>query len=163
MSTINQPATAPARAQAPMGASSSPARVHVRRRIDAPPEVLFAAWLDAASVATWMRPGSKMHSTARIDPVVGGHFQIDMHEADQVYLHRGTYVEIDPPRRLVFTWASAATGGRDSLVTVEFTPKDGLTEVALTHEQLPEDQVAAHTGGWTAILENLSTASLPGR
>jgi uncharacterized protein YndB with AHSA1/START domain len=157
-------------ARAQMGASISPASVNVRRRIAASPDVLFAAWLDPASVAAWLRPGGVSHTIARIDPVVGGSFQFDMHEpvnesqprdcgttaSNNVYEHHGKYLEIDPPRRLVFTWASPATQGRDTLVTVEFTVMGGLTEVSITHEQLPENMLAAHTQGWTDGLELLA-------
>ena len=140
----------------PAGARTSPARVHVSRQIAATPEVLFAAWLDPESLAAWLRPGRAMRTIAKTDPVVGGKFQIDMHGAEQVYPHQGTYIEIDPPHRLVFTWASIATRHLDTLVTVEFKLKGAMTEVSITHEQLPENENCSHTEGWTDALALLA-------
>jgi uncharacterized protein YndB with AHSA1/START domain len=154
MNAMQKPTIQP---EIPAGASTSPVSINVRRRIAAPAGDLFAAWLDPARVAQWLRPGSTVKTDARIDAVVGGSFQIDMHQPDKLVPHRGTYVEIDPPRRLVFTWASPHTAGRDTLVTVEFIEVDGATEVSLTHEQLPEYMAAGHTGGWSSGLEKLAT------
>jgi len=149
-------ATPTVRPEIPAGADTSPATINVRRRIAAPAKVLFEAWLDPDSLGAWLRPGNAIRSDARIDAKVGGKFEIDMHQPDKVIPHRGTYVEIDPPRRLVFTWASPHTAGRDTLVTVEFTEVDGATEISLTHEQLPEYMAQGHVNGWTSGLNGLA-------
>jgi uncharacterized protein YndB with AHSA1/START domain len=79
-----------------------------------------------------------------------------MHTPAKTIPHRGIYREISRPRRLMFTWNSPYAGETDSLVTVDFRPKQGATEIVITHEGLPsEDMVKAHTGGWTDILESL--------
>ncbi len=131
-------------------------RVVVSREIAAPAEQLFDAWLDAESLAVWMRPGDTERSTVSVDPRVGGAFEILMHTPAKTIPHRGTYREISRPRRLVFTWNSPYAGETDSLVTVDFRPTKGATEIVITHEGLPsEDMVKAHTGGWTDILESL--------
>jgi uncharacterized protein YndB with AHSA1/START domain len=131
-------------------------RVVVSREIAAPAEQLFDAWLDAESLAVWMRPGDTERSTVSVDPRVGGAFEILMHTPAKTIPHRGTYREISRPRRLVFTWNSPYAGETDSLVTVDFRPTQGATEIVITHEGLPsDDMVKAHTGGWTDILESL--------
>jgi len=141
----------------PAGASTAPASIHVRRRIAASARVLFEAWLDPESIAAWMRPFDTVRTDAQSDPVVGGSYRIDMYQADgTVVEHVGKYVEIDPPRRLVFTWASPATQHGDSLVTIEFIESDGATEISLTQEQLPEFMAQAHVGGWTSAFEKLA-------
>ena len=94
---------------------------------------------------------------AHTDPVVGGSYRIVMHQPDDMVVeHVGKYLEIAPPRRLVFTWASPATQHKDSLVTIEFIESDSATEVSLTHEQLPEYMAQAHVGGWTSALDKLA-------
>lgn len=131
-------------------------KVVVSREIAAPAEQLFDAWLDAESLAVWMRPGDTERSTVSVDPRVGGAFEILMHTPAKTIPHRGTYREISRPRRLVFTWNSPYAGETDSLVTVDFRPTRDATEIVITHEGLPsEDMVKAHTGGWTDILESL--------
>ncbi len=129
-------------------------KVVLRREIAAPAKELFDAWLDPASLAVWMRPGGMPRTTAKLDPRVGGKFEIIMHAASGPIPHTGIYKEIDPPRRLVFTWNSPAAQQIDSLVTVEFRPARGATEIVLTHERLPSKESAAmHTKGWGDILE----------
>lgn len=141
----------------PAGASTAPATVRVRRRIAAPAQALFDAWLDPESIAAWMRPFDTVRTQAQADPVAGGSYRIDMHQPDGgVVVHVGKYVEIERPHRLVFTWSSPATQHRDSLVTIEFVESAGATEVSLTHEQLPEYMAQAHVGGWTSALEKLA-------
>lgn len=126
----------------------------LRREIAASAEDLFDAWLDPASLAIWMRPGSSKRATVQVDPRVGGNFEIIMHTDTGPIPHTGTYRAIDRPRRLVFTWNSPYALNIDSVVTVEFRPARGATEIVLTHERLPsQEMVVAHTSGWSRILE----------
>jgi len=128
-------------------------KVVVRREIAAPAQELFDAWLDPASLAVWMRPGDTLRSTVKTDPRVGGSFEIVMHTPAGPIPHTGIYKEIERPRRLVFTWNSPVAQNNDSLVTVEFRPARGATEIVLTHEKLPSAEAAGlHTQGWSDIL-----------
>jgi uncharacterized protein YndB with AHSA1/START domain len=144
-----------------MTQKTSASKVTVRREIGASAKDVFDAWLDPASLAIWMRPGGVPRSTAKVDPRVGGAFEIVMHAVEGPIRHAGIYRVIDRPKRLVFTWISPATHFTDSLVTVEFlagrSPK--TTEVVVTHELLPDtDAVASHTEGWTQALELLAVS-----
>ena len=58
----------------------------------------------------------------------------------------GTYREIVPPERLVFTWAweedvSTHRAGHESIVTVTLRAVGGRTELTLRHERLESDFV----------------------
>lgn len=130
----------------------------VRREISATPEELFDAFLDADSLAEFMRPASAKHSDVTADARVGGAFEINMHVNDTTIRHSGEYREIDRPRKLVFTWLSVNTNNQESVVTVHFHAMSGSkprTEVVLTQALLPDSQVKGHTGGWTRIVEIL--------
>lgn len=130
--------------------------VTVRREIEASADELFDAWLDPESLAEWMRPAGGERSTATVDPSVGGAFEIIMMMGGQPKKHSGVYVLIDRPRRLVFTWISPHTNQQESLVTVDFEEREGVTEIVITHEKLPDQDAASkHTLGWTRILELL--------
>ncbi|OGT58621.1 MAG: hypothetical protein A3E01_03920 [Gammaproteobacteria bacterium RIFCSPHIGHO2_12_FULL_63_22] len=139
-----------------MNATVSPASVVVRRVIAAPREVLFNAWLDAASLAAWLRPFDTIESKVTMDPVEGGAFGIVMRTPGGDVPHHGEFIVIDPHKRLVFTWISEHTYGKASLVTVDFLASGKSTEIVLTHEQLPEEKMQAHNGGWTSGLEKLA-------
>jgi uncharacterized protein YndB with AHSA1/START domain len=127
----------------------------VRRFISVPRERVFAAWLDPASLAQWMRPDKTTDATAEVDPRVGGKFRIVMIQGQERYEHTGEYLVIERPERLSFTWISNATDLRSTLVTIDFLQRDTGTDLVLTHRRLPPSQVESHRSGWTDILREL--------
>ena len=141
-----------------MTAVASVPTITVKRKIAAPAQQVFDAWLNPAAMAEWMRPCSSgaMKSTIKVDAREGGAFEIVMHVPSGPVRHTGVYQTIDAPRCLVFTWNSVHAGQHDSLVTVEFRPDGHATEVIVTHERLPEAAQAGHIGGWTEILASLA-------
>ncbi len=132
--------------------------VRVKREIRAPAEVLFDAWLDPASLGTWLRPSGVRETRAETDPREGGTFRIVMIDDEAAVVHSGTYLEIDRPRRLVFTWSSPVTGHRDTVVTVTFRTTDeaDVTVVEIHQVGLPDEPAqTSHRGGWSTALELL--------
>jgi uncharacterized protein YndB with AHSA1/START domain len=138
------------------------AAVVVRRTITASAEDLFEAWLDPQALAQWMRPGTIQSTVARVEPRVGGAYEIVMQSTSGLIVHKGVYRTIERPRRLVFTWISAPTDLTETLVTVDFIPVGKRTEVVVTHELLPQSAMAAHERGWTSGLEHLDQACQKG-
>jgi uncharacterized protein YndB with AHSA1/START domain len=128
--------------------------LELRRLLSAPAEDVFAAWTDPALMERWMSPVGQVE--ADVDLRVGGGFRLVMIGNDQRIEHTGEYLEIAPNRRLVFTWQSPFTGPSPSVVTVDLRPTKDGTELVLTHERLPDDQVEPHTGGWGRMLERLA-------
>ena len=56
---------------------------------------------------------------------------------------------------IVFSWDSPFSVD-DTLVTLDFTAKDGGTHVALNHVKFADEEARDnHKGGWTKILETL--------
>jgi uncharacterized protein YndB with AHSA1/START domain len=137
----------------------------VRRVLPVERERVFAAWLDPASLAIWMRPGEGTRTLVQLDPRVGGRFRIVMEHQEGAcgYEHQGEYLVIEPPSLLSFTWISAATDLRPTVVTVELHERDGGTELVLTHRRLPPERVDAHRQGWTDIVRLLETELTAGR
>ena len=93
----------------------------VERLIAASVDDVFAAWGDADSLSAWMCPSETMSgASVETDFRVGGQYSIVMHGEEGDYAYRGEYLEIDPPKRLVFTWVSswAPEGERDTRVTI---------------------------------------------
>ena len=137
--------------------------VVVRRQMAVPRDRVFAAWLDADSLAEWMRPGDCARSTVAVDPRVGGAFRIVMegptHGAVE---HRGEYLIIDPPELLSFTWISEKTDHTSTIVTIEFLERGSGTELVLTHRRLPAGALEAHRRGWTDIVRLLDEVLLQG-
>jgi uncharacterized protein YndB with AHSA1/START domain len=139
-----------------MTSSTATDALIVKRVIAASPEALFDAWTDPAALAVWMVPGDGTHTDAVADPRVGGEFTLTMHSPSSSVLHRGTYLVIDRPRRLSFTWQSRYTGDLETVVTIDFTALESGTEVAITHTGLPTlEAVDDHSGGWDDCLVEL--------
>lgn len=80
----------------------------------------------------------------------------------------GKVIEIDPPRRLVTSWASPADEGdeaKHSRVTYEITPLGTDTRLTVTHSDLEagSGMLAGISKGWPAVLSNLKTLLETGR
>ena len=130
--------------------------VTVSREIAASAEALFDAWLEPRSLGIWLRPSVISQTRAEVDPRVGGEFRVVMVRDGAEVLHCGRYLEIDRPRRLVFSWRSAATGHRDSIVTVTFQTRADLTLVERHQVGLADEQArAGHHEGWSDALREL--------
>jgi len=139
------------------------AAVVVRRTIAAAAEDLFDAWLDPEAMVHWMRPNRVRRTEVRVEPRVGGSYEILMLIDTGNVTHSGVYRVIDRPRRLVFTWISGPTENKETLVTVDFVRKDKHTEVIVTHEMLPQSAMPSHNDGWTASLGLLDELMQRGR
>jgi uncharacterized protein YndB with AHSA1/START domain len=131
--------------------------IRIQRTLNATPERVFDAWLDAEALGKFMRPGPTMTCDAVNDPRVGGRFLITMMGEGAVHPHTGEYLQIDRPRKLVFTWHSKATAMAASTVTIELSAAaGGRTDLTLTPVGLSPESVESHTGGWGAIIDLLS-------
>jgi uncharacterized protein YndB with AHSA1/START domain len=91
------------------------------------------------------------------DVRVGGRFHVVFSTLDgEQHDVSGVYREVQPGRKLVFTWAWKSMPERESLVTLMFRPSGSGTELTMLHEQF-FDVVARdrHEYGWTGSLAKL--------
>ncbi len=133
--------------------------LNVSRQINAPIEAVFNAWLNPEMMAKFMTPGEGMTvEDAKADPVVGGVFSLNMIAGKNKLPHGGEYKVIKPHSTIVFSWDSPVSVD-GTLVTLNFTPKDGGTFVALNHVKFVDEETRDnHKGGWTKILDSLNSA-----
>ena len=128
------------------------------------PEQIWQAWTDPKALSVWFGPGednSVLH--ARTDVRVGGGFCVafrlqngDEHEVS------GTYREVVPARKLVFTWTWRSTPERESLVTVRLAPTASGTQMEFLHEQFfDQDERDSHEGGWLPTIDKLGRFVAP--
>jgi uncharacterized protein YndB with AHSA1/START domain len=143
-------------------------KLKLERLIKAPRERVFKAWTDPEQIKQWFVPGEKVGQvsapSAKCDPRVGGRYRIQTRKADGEYFTAaGTYREVKPPERLVFTWAWEKDGSEpdfgelepdETLVTVEFQSRGNDTLLVFTHERFAsEESRDRHLEGWTRILD----------
>jgi uncharacterized protein YndB with AHSA1/START domain len=123
----------------------------ITTHIDAPPERVWAALTDADALTAWYWPAT-LEPVATSDPVVGGAFGIATASPEMGF--SGTYVELDPPRRLVQTWRWAGAQS-DSRVTIDLTPADGGTHLVVVHDQVNAETAEMYRQGWESCLGRL--------
>ena len=134
--------------------------VQIRRRVSARAEQIFDLWTKPDLMARWMSPfPGAVDCKASCDLRPGGVFSLVMTSAESSREVSGTYVQVDRPRKLVFTWNGPLTNNVNTLVTVELYPRGDETDLVLTHERLPTPAIVeGHTRGWGHILDHLADA-----
>jgi len=135
--------------------------VKVRKSLPAPAEAVYDAWLSTAMVGRFMfGPQLRDERIVRleIDARVGGHFSFVVERGGQELDHRGHYLELDRPRRLVFSWGVNEDLADGSRVLIEIAPAGAGCELTLTHELAADyAEYAERTeAGWTKMLTALS-------
>jgi uncharacterized protein YndB with AHSA1/START domain len=138
---------------------TSDTSLSLSRTFDAPREVVFEAWTDPTVLKEWWGPGGFTTPSVEMDLREGGKYRIAMQPpvGDLVYVG-GTFREIRPPARLVYTWAWEEDDGpgHESLVTLDFADRNGKTVLTLTHERLADAESRdGHVDGWSSSLDRL--------
>lgn len=120
--------------------------------IEAPPEIVFEFLTDPPKVLRWMG------ITAELEPRPGGIFRIDPNGRDVI---RGTYLEVAPYSRVVFTWGWEEEGRRvpagSTVVEIDLEPEGKGTRLKLIHRNLEGEFRDKHETGWMHYLARLKT------
>lgn len=130
---------------------TDPGVLEVTVHIAAEPATVFPYFTDPQRYAQWMG------RSADLQPVPGGTFRVTMRDGVEA---AGEFVEIDPPRKVVFTWGwthERAVPPGSTRVVVTLTPELDGTRVVLRHYGLPDGQQrAGHHQGWITYLNRLN-------
>jgi uncharacterized protein YndB with AHSA1/START domain len=135
--------------------------VSVQREIaiDASPETVWEFLVDEQRATRWMG------LSASFDPRPGGLYLVEVVPG---HTGRGEFVELDPPRRVVFTWGwDPGEDGEPNLVPpgsstieIELVPSGSGTTLRFTHRDLPSQESAdSHGHGWDHYLPRLVEAA----
>lgn len=139
---------------------SSKIEARVSHPFQASAERVYEAWLTPALIRTWMSAALKTHGLSgeirevTVDPRVGGKFCFsDMRPSGEAR-HWGTYLELEPARKIVFTWIVDASEEADpSKVTLTIEPKGTGCVATIVHEMDRQwiDYVQRTEGGWSRM------------
>ena len=127
------------------------------------PERMFRIWTEPDAIMRWFGPEGYRTVLAEVDLRVGGKYRFSTQDTDgNIYYISGTYREIQPPSKLVFTWVWAYEISNPNqeimLVTVEFAPQGDTTRVLLTQEHVADQQaLEGHQGGWRDCFNRMET------
>ncbi|HZP45853.1 MAG TPA: SRPBCC domain-containing protein [Candidatus Binataceae bacterium] len=132
------------------------------RVFDAPRDLVWRAWTEPARIAQWLGPRGFTGNVEKFEARVGGKYRFHIRSADgRDMWMQGVNREVEPPERLVYTFAWADQEGRptgvETLVTVILDEIErGKTR--LTFRQGRFESVSArdaHREGWTSTFDRL--------
>jgi uncharacterized protein YndB with AHSA1/START domain len=137
-------------------ATSEKTAVEREIEIAASPETIWEFLVDEEKATRWMG------RACSFDPQPGGVYRCEVISGNTA---RGEFVEVDRPRRLVFTWgwedgpASHVQPG-STTIEIELIPVGDSTTLRFTHRDLPgADAAERHAHGWDHYLERLRIAA----
>jgi len=140
----------------------------VRRLISAPRDRVFDAFSKAELLRQWFTPSLNISvEIVDFDFVPGGRYRLRFAMSEDRHpTVGGVYERIEPPGRIVMSWIWETPDPLADIpmrVTFELFDKGEATEVVITHEKIPSDQVcAAHEDGWEGTLTALERYFGPG-
>ncbi len=131
--------------------------LNVKRTLPFSREKVFKAWTEPEELAKWWGPPDVTAENVTVELKVGGAWRIDMSTPDGGTIISGEYREIDPPKRLVYTWFVNDDPDTESVVTIDFREADDGTEVSIVHGSFGnEESKQMHTEGWIGCFEELA-------
>jgi uncharacterized protein YndB with AHSA1/START domain len=129
-------------------------RVDRELTIAASPETVWSFLVDPAKATRWMGQSA----TFAAEP--GGEYVCNVIPG---HTARGEFVEVDEPRRLVFTWGWEGENPvppGSSTIEFELTADGDGTHVRFVHSGLPSAEAASsHAHGWDHYFERLAIAA----
>ena len=133
--------------------------LHLETLVRAPRERVFAACVEPDALARWWGPAGFTVPDVDLDVRGGGRYRITMQPPEGQAFHlRGRYSEVDPPRRLVYTfeWEEPDPDDQETVVTLSFhEDRDGTRLVLVQSPFATEARYALHEAGWTETFERL--------
>jgi uncharacterized protein YndB with AHSA1/START domain len=140
-----------------------PAVARVTRQFNTSAERVFDAWLSPEMIGRWMfGPNVRDEEVVLIsvDARMGGAFSFIVRRQGQEIDHVGEYLEIDRPRRLVFTWGVRENLPDTSRVIIDIATQENGSELSLAHEMPPDwaNFIDRAVESWTKMLAALATA-----
>lgn len=127
--------------------------------LDAAPERIFRLLTEPVELARWWGPQGFTTPEADVDLSLGGGYRFTMQppEGDAFHLS-GEFIEIDPPRRLAYTfrWDEPDPDDRETVVVLTLDAAGEATEVSLSQGEFATDaRLELHRNGWSDGFEKL--------
>ena len=121
--------------------------------VAAAPSDVFPYFAEAEKLAVWKA------AIVQARAVPGGMFRMDITRRGDVAI--GSYLEVDPPYRVVFTWAweGDPPDTEPGVVEVTLTPDADGTLVRLVHRGVAPEKREHSARGWTHYLDRLALAA----
>ena len=133
--------------------------LELRCVLPAPRERVFALLTDPAELPGWWGPHGFAVPSVEVDLRPGGPYRFVMQPPDGDAFHlSGEFLEVDPPRRLTYTfaWEEPTPDDRETVVVLSLAGVAGGTELRLSQgEFATEERLDLHRAGWSESFEQL--------
>lgn len=133
--------------------------LEIRRVLPAERRVVFHALTDADMVSQWWGPSGFDCPRLDFEPREGNAYRIAMQPPEGELFHlEGEFLEVDPPRRLAFSfrWDPPDPDDRETVATLTLAEREAETEVTLVQSGFAtEERRQLHEGGWSDSFEKL--------
>jgi uncharacterized protein YndB with AHSA1/START domain len=134
--------------------------LRMERLIAAPPDILFALWIEPAELVKWWAPDGLVAEVDTLDVRPDGRWRTILRRPDGSGLAAsGVYRIVEPPHRLAFTWAwedASGARGHETEVSVSFDPAPGGTRLVLVQQSFENRQARDnHNHGWAASFDRI--------
>ena len=127
--------------------------VRIDRVLPATIGQVYDAWTRADLLTRWYCPNPAWELKVSADVRVGGDYVVEMGP----HVVGGTYLEVEPPYRLAFSWKWDGTDDEPTRVDVELSEAEGGTRMLLTHTGFATAEDAAnHLMGWEPEMGRLA-------
>ena len=131
--------------------------VRIAQRFSAPADRVFNAWIDPLVACRWLfATASHRMSRVEIDARAGGEFRFADERDGERIVHAGKFLDIERPRRLVFTLSMAEHSHHATRVNVEIVPLQSGCELTLVHESVLPGHAPGTDARWTGMLYGLA-------
>jgi len=138
--------------------ADAPLYARVSHSFGASAERVYGAFLDVSTARRFLYASSTGEIVrAELDPRVGGAYVLTDRRDGADVEHSGTFLELDPPRRIVFTMFVPGYSTTPDRVAVDIKALENGCEVTLTHEMAPDYApfVDATVSAYTEHLQTL--------
>jgi uncharacterized protein YndB with AHSA1/START domain len=139
----------------------------IEHTFHAPAAKVFAAYTDPETLPLWWAPPGGTIAVERMDVRPGGSYRFVQRAHGQEMVFVGTYVEVKPVTRLVYTFAVEGQGN-EVTATIELKERDGVTHATLTNRFVSKEardtmvKYGAEAGAraaWNQLEKHLAKAS----
>ena len=143
------------------GEADAPHSLVLIRSFAAPRALVFKCWTEPRHMMRWLCPATFTVLFVENDLRVGGKWRGGMRSPEgEEFIHRGEYIEIEPPSRLVMTHQWERNHLEPAALTtleISLVEQDGETEMIFVQSGLATEASAlSHRHGWTGAFDYLA-------